>query len=140
MKPINLNNHPKIKSGFTVPEGYFESFSAELLTQIKDTDRKVVPIKSRVFIRLSAAATIILFLGVGAYFYFFTKSEIDYTDQIELYLSANPEITTHDIISYMDYSDVSSLEAKHNLQAEDIEGFFIENYIVEDILTQSSEN
>ncbi|WP_333695859.1 hypothetical protein [Flavobacterium sp.] len=140
MKPVKLNTEPKIKTGFTVPEGYFESFSEELMNQIKETDSKVIPLKSKLLIRLSVAASVALFLGLGTYFYVLTKSESDYSEQIEMYLTSNTQLTTHDIVSFMEYSDVSSLEAKHNLQPDEIEGFLLDNYEIDEIITHSTEN
>ncbi len=140
MKSIKLNTKPRIKTGFTVPEGYFESFSEELMNQVKDRDSKVIPIKFRFVIKLSVAASIVLFLGLGTYFYIETKSENDYTDQIELYLTSNTQLTTHDIVYFMEYSDVSSLESKHNLHPEEIEGFLLDSYEIEEIITHSNEN
>ena len=41
MKPFKLDNEPKITSGFTMPEGYFDSFTDKVLTQLNKEEPKV---------------------------------------------------------------------------------------------------
>ena len=44
MKIYNLENDPKINSGFNVPEDYFENFSVTLPKDIIENDSKVISI------------------------------------------------------------------------------------------------
>ena len=46
MKKFNLENEPKITSGFTIPDGYFDTFSDKILAQLPKQDPKVVSIFS----------------------------------------------------------------------------------------------
>ena len=42
MKTIKIENEPKIKTGFTVPENYFEDFSAKMRQQLPEKEPKVI--------------------------------------------------------------------------------------------------
>jgi len=42
MKEFKLDNNPKINAGFSVPENYFENFSAKLLQELPKNEPKVI--------------------------------------------------------------------------------------------------
>jgi hypothetical protein len=47
MKNLNLENGPKITTGFTTPEGYFDDFSARIMQQLPVNEPKVISIFSK---------------------------------------------------------------------------------------------
>ena len=44
MKIYNLDNDPKINSGFNVPEDYFESFTVRLPENTIENNTKLIPL------------------------------------------------------------------------------------------------
>ena len=47
MKTFKLDNEPKIKTGFTVPENYFEDFSAKMILKLPENEPKIISIFER---------------------------------------------------------------------------------------------
>ena len=55
MKQFDLENNKEIKSGFKVPENYFEQFEAKMMEQIsKEKETKVVSLFYRKQVWISA--------------------------------------------------------------------------------------
>jgi hypothetical protein len=42
MKQFDLDNDPKIDSGFRIPENYFEQFEAKIMSQLPEREVKVI--------------------------------------------------------------------------------------------------
>ena len=91
------------KEGFTIPNSYFKELENKILTKVLCTKKetKVISLKERVlkFIPISAAAAVILFIGLNSFMFNTTEeltldslSEID----IEYWLDSNT-LNTHEI-------------------------------------------
>lgn len=111
MKNIDLNT-TKIKSGFIVPEGYFEKFEARILEKIPPQETKVVSLFHRKQIWISSiAAVILLAIAIPSYFNSIkTTSTLD-SSNIENYLSYQSNFTNFDIIENLDENDIKQLES-----------------------------
>ena len=44
MKKFKLENEPKIKSGFTVPDHYFDDFSERFTAQLTEEKTLIIPL------------------------------------------------------------------------------------------------
>ena len=110
MKEFKLDNNPKISAGFSVPENYFENFSAKLLQEIPKEEPKVISLfQKRKKLLFAAAAVLIVALSLPIYNSFIkTNQELD-NASIENYLAYQPNITQYDLISEMESDDLLTL-------------------------------
>ncbi|MGL2966017.1 hypothetical protein [Flavobacterium sp. XGLA_31] len=137
MKEFRLDNEPKITSGFTMPDGYFDSFEKRLLTQLPKPKTKVISFLGRAKTwYFSAAAVLILLLSVPLYNnYKLNQEEID-AATLEDYIASRSSISEEDIVNLLDESDLEKIKLDLNLQDKDIEEVLesnnnIEQYILD---------
>ena len=68
MNHFKLDEDDRIKPGFRVPDGYFESFTDKVMQQLPRQETRVIPLYRRRPVWLSAAAAFIVLLGLGIFF------------------------------------------------------------------------
>jgi hypothetical protein len=135
MNPIDLHKHPKIESGFKVPESYFDEFESKILSQIDNEEPKVIQLKSyRKYWFSAVAAVVILAVSIPLYQNWKINSTPLDNESIEQYLSYQTNVYTEDIISHLDDSDVISLQKKQSLESETIEKYLLESELIEQYL------
>ncbi|MGL2993452.1 hypothetical protein [Flavobacterium sp. TSSA_36] len=107
MKEFKLENHPKISTGFSVPENYFDDFQAKIRQQLPHKSTKVIALhQKRKKILAAVAAVLIIAMSLPIYTYLsHSKQELDSTN-IENYLAYQPNITQYDLISEIDADDL----------------------------------
>ena len=135
MKEFKLDNEPKINSGFTTPEGYFDAFSEKMLSQIPKESTKVISIYSsrRKWI-LAVAAVLVLALSVPIFNKLNTNtSELD-QQTLEDYISYNSGISENDLVDLLEKEDIEKLKLDYNLQDKDVEDLLSENDNLEQYL------
>ena len=121
MKTFKLEKEKKIKTGFTVPENYFEDFWAKMMQQLPEQKPQVISIFTRRKTWLySAAAVLVLALTIPVY-QNLTKS-----------LSENEAITLENYIAY--HTSVSGVDLAYLLDEEDIQKLNIDLNIEDQIL------
>lgn len=133
MSTKNLNNGEKIKSGFQIPDGYFEQFDSKLLIKLPKKETKVLSLwnTSKIWIS-SAAATII----VGLLVVFLIQTNASATIQnpietttLENYLST--ELSTYEISDKLTNEDINALEKSLSLNQtvnkDDIEEYLLDS-------------
>jgi len=137
MEPFNLENHPKIKSGFTTPEGYFEQFSEKLLFAIPKEEKPVISIFTRKKKWFMAVAAILI-LGIMIPFLSKNSSESQSLDSasLENYLAYQTTISPEELVSLLDEKDIEAIETDLNLDDATVESAlsgnnYLENYITE---------
>lgn len=110
MKEFKLDNNPKISPGFSVPENYFENFSAKLLQELPKNEPKVISIyQKKKKLLFAVAAVLILALSIPIYNALISSNnELDNTS-IENYLTYQPNITQYDLISELEDEDLLTL-------------------------------
>ena len=110
MKEFKLDNNPKICSGFSVPENYFENFSSKLLQELPKNEPKVISIyQKKKKLLFAVAAVLILALSIPIYNALISSNnELDNTS-IENYLTYQPNITQYDLISELEDEDLLTL-------------------------------
>ncbi|UPQ79106.1 hypothetical protein M0M57_15980 [Flavobacterium azooxidireducens] len=135
MNPIDLHKHPKIKPGFKVPENYFDELESKILSQIDNEEPKVIQLKSyRKYWFSAVAAVVILAISIPTYQNWKIENDSLDHDSIESYLSYHQRVTTEDIISLLDDSDITSLQKNQSLESESIENYLLENKVLEHYL------
>ena len=68
MKDFKLDSEPKISSGFTTPDDYFDTFSEKILAQLPKEEPKVISIfNRRKTWYFAAAAVFVAMLSIPIY-------------------------------------------------------------------------
>lgn len=130
MKPFELMNKNKIKSGFKVPENYFEQFEAKMMEQIQvKNETKIVSIFYRKQLWISAiAAVFLLAIAIPVYFNIANKNNLDATT-IEMYLSQQQGINISELSKHLTDEDIVALE--QNLSLSEKNSDATEEYLLE---------
>ena len=137
MKKFNLENIPKTTSGFIVPDNYFEDFSKNVLSQLSDETKRVIPLykqKSKLIMAVAAILVIGLFIPI---FNQLSKpsEELDLTT-LENHLSYQTNINQYDLISELDEDDLNKMGATIQLNDEIIEEHLSSNSDLERLLSE----
>jgi hypothetical protein len=138
MKDFNLENQPKINTGFEVPNGYFDSFSEKIMTKISASDLKESPKVISLLDRnrkwmISIAASFVVFIVAGYYFYNSNNLTIE-TTEIEHFIVNNSTLTDDDIASLLDENDIQKLTIDYNLENISTENIDLETLDLEENL------
>jgi hypothetical protein len=130
MKPFKLINKNKIKSGFKVPENYFEQLEAKMMEQIQvKNETKIVSIFYRKQLWISAiAAVFLLAIAIPVYFNMANKNNLD-TTTIEMYLSQQQGINITELSKHLTDEDIVALEK--NLSLNESNPDAVEDYLSE---------
>ena len=130
MKPFDLENKNEIKSGFKVPENYFEQFEAKMMAQIQpESETKIVSIFYRKQVWMSAIAAIVLLaIAIPVYFNMANNNNLDATT-IEMYLSQQQGIGITELSKHLTDEDIVALE--QNLSISETNSDEVEAYLSE---------
>ena len=130
MKPFDLENKNEIKSGFKVPENYFEQFEAKMMAQIQpEKETKVVSIFYRKQVWMSAIDAVVLFaIAIPVYFNMANNNNLDATT-IEMYLSQQQGIGITELSKHLTDEDIVALE--QNLSISETNSDEVEAYLSE---------
>ena len=135
MKDFKLENEPKITPGFTIPEGYFNSFSEKVLTQLPKEESKVITIpNTKMKWYFAVAAILILMLAIPIYTNLSTQpDEID-TVTLENYIAYHAAISEDEIVDLLNQEDLDRLKVELNIDDIYIEDILKSNTNLEDYL------
>lgn len=137
MKDFKLDNEPKISSGFTTPDNYFDTFSERVLTQLPKQEPKVIALfRSQKNWYYAAAAVLILMLSIPVYNSIrFNQDEVD-SVTLENYIAQNSTITEDQIVDLLEQEDLDKMKMELNLDDTAIEEVLksnsnLEEYIID---------
>ena len=130
MKQFDLENNKEIKSGFKVPENYFEQFEAKMMAQIPvEKETKVVSLFYRKQVWISAiAAVLLLAIAIPIYFNMAKENNLD-AGTIEVYLSQQQGIGITELSKHLTDEDIAELE--NNLSINEANSDAVEDYLSE---------
>ena len=130
MKPFDLENKNEIKSGFKVPENYFEQFEAKMMAQIPvEKETKVVSLFYRKQVWISAIAAVFLIaIAIPVYFNMAKESSLD-ASTIESYLSQQQGIGITELSKHLTDEDITAIEK--NLSLNESNPDAVEDYLSE---------
>ncbi|RAK21783.1 hypothetical protein B0I03_105219 [Flavobacterium aquaticum] len=130
MKPFDLENKNEIKSGFKVPENYFEQFEAKMMAQIPiEKETKVVSLFYRKQVWISAIAAVFLIaIAIPVYFNMAKESSLD-ASTIESYLSQQQGIGITELSKHLTDEDITAIE--NNLSLNESNPDAVEDYLSE---------
>jgi hypothetical protein len=136
MNEFKLDNEPKITSGFTTPDSYFDTFSEKVMAQLPKESSKVISIATnRKRWLFAAAAVLILALSVPIFNKLSTNTtELD-QQTLEDYITYNSEISENDLVDLLEKEDIEKMNVDYNLQDKDVEDLLSENNNIEQFIT-----
>ncbi len=135
MKPYNLENEPKINSGFKVPDNYFDDFSERLISKISEQDVKVISIYSKTKTWIYAVAAILI-IGISIPVlnnYLINSSNIEKL-ALENYITENQSINDHDIAELLTQNDINKIKIDLEIEDQSIENELSGNENLEEYL------
>ena len=130
MKPFDVENKNEIKSGFKVPDNYFEQFEAKMMAQIPaQKETKVVSLFYRKQVWISAiAAVFLLAIAIPVYFNMASESNLD-ASTIENYLAQQQNVGITELSKHLTDDDIIALEK--NLSLNESNPDAVEDYLSE---------
>ena len=139
MNDFKLDNEPKIKSGFQIPDNYFDTFSEKVMNQLPKEEPKVVSLwdKNKRWI-YSAAAVLVLSLTIPLANQFqSTSTEVATTEtnEIENYLAYHASLSDEEIIKLLDKEDIAEIEVTNSLDEEALKQALNEDSNIEYYIT-----
>ena len=139
MKEFDLNNIPKVNSGFKTPDDYFDNLSDKIFQQIKIEREQpvVITMHSRKKIVWMAAAAV-LAIGILIPIINYQKNPLNQVEHstLENYISYQSNINQYDLIEEMNHEAVEKIDKQIALENDGVEEYLavnpnIENYITE---------
>ncbi len=136
MKEFKLDNEPKITSGFTTPEGYFDTFSEKMMAKLPKEETKVISIyASRKRWIFAAAAVLVLALSVPIFNKLSANTaELD-QQTLEDYITYNSGLSENDLVDLLEKEDIEKMNVDYNIQDKDVEDLLSENSNIEHYIT-----
>ena len=136
MNDFKINSDHKKKSGFKIPENYFENFSEKVLLKINKPEPKVVSIyyKRKTWIS-SVAAVLVISLSVTLYIKIAVKSSEEKLT-LENYITNQSEISQYDLVALLDAKDIEKIKIDLKLDDEKIEDVLTNSSEIENYLTE----
>ena len=134
MKTFKLEDEPKIKSGFKVPEHYFDDFSTKVLRRVNEV--KVIPFyKRKKSIAFLVAAILIMGLMIPLVNTYNASKELDEAT-LETYLSYESNLNQYDLIRELDNSDIQQINKNIALEEETLEDILTSNPNIENLISE----
>lgn len=139
MEPnFKLPHQPKIPPGFSVPNGYFETFSEQLFDRIDRDNSAVIRLKAKQKKRwyLAAASIVVGILSLSLYLtYQKSEQEVD-AAMLENYLTYHAAISEEDIVNILDEKDLEKISMDLHIPEKDLEEALkntenIEQYLID---------
>lgn len=125
MKGFNLDTNPKIKSGFKIPDQYFDQFESKIMTQIDRKEIRVVSIFHKKQLWISSIAAVLLVMIAFPIYFNMAKSKTTIeTLSLESYLST--EFSTYELVDKLSDDDISTLENSITLNSDAVEAYLLE--------------
>jgi cell division protein FtsL len=135
MKNFKLGNEPKITSGFTTPDGYFDTFSEKVLAQLPKQESKVISIfSSKKVWYFAAAAILILMLSIPLFTKYSTQQEEIDTVTLENYIAYQSNISEEEIVNLLEQDDLDKMKLDFNIDDATIEDALKSNSNLEQYL------
>jgi hypothetical protein len=129
MKTFKLDNDPKMKSGFKIPENYFDTFPAKVMQQLPKKEPKTISLFSKRKTWIYAAVAVLVFALTIPIVYTNFYSPMPAIDEatLENYISYNTSISDTDLVNFLDKEDIQKINIDLNLEVTTLENELTEN-------------
>ena len=123
MNDFKLDNMPKMSSGFTIPDGYFDTFSEKILEKTSSQQKvKVLSIsKSKPSWYYAVAAIVTLMITIPLYSKYATNSQQIDSTTLENYLACQSGISEEEIVDLLEQEDINKIKIDINVDNQTIE-------------------
>ena len=136
MKDFKLDNEPRISSGFTMPDGYFDTFSDKVLAKLPKQETKVVSIfSSRKTWYFAAAAVLVLMLSIPIFNNYSMQAEEIDSATLENYIAYQSNISEEQIVNLLEQEDLDKMKLDFNIDDAAIEDALNTNPNLEQYIT-----
>ena len=135
MKIYNLDNDPKINSGFNVPEDYFESFTVRLPENTIENNTKLISIFSTRKCIYAVAAVFVMSCSFTLIYQYFNRSNEIENLALDNYIANNAVLNDNDFADLLTDNDIEKLKIDLNLGRKNIEFELYHNENLEEYLT-----
>ncbi|WP_395043299.1 hypothetical protein [Flavobacterium sp.] len=135
MKNFKLDNEPKIKTGFKIPEHYFDSFSDKITSELNKEEPKEISLwdrNKRWFYKIAAILVLSLSIPIANQFRDVKTNE---NTEIENYLAYNSTLLDDDIIELLEKEDIAKIEVETTIDDKTIEEALFNNAEIENYIT-----
>lgn len=129
MKTLNIQNAPKIETGFVTPENYFENFSSKIMLEInQEKEPKIIPFYTKRKVWIYAVAAIFV-LGLMIPLYNYSENSFSKIDDISLenYIVSSSSITEDYYAYELDKEDIKKINIQLNIEDKTIENELTNN-------------
>lgn len=134
MKPFKLDEQ-NIKSGFIVPDGYFEKLTSDINAKLGTNEPKVVSIFSRKkVIYYAVAAVLILALSIPLFNYYNSTTSLT-QEEVEDYITLQSGITEDDLVNALDKEDIEKLKIDLKIEDKVLEETLVNELNIEEYIT-----
>lgn len=116
MNTFKIEQEPKIKTGFSVPQHYFDEIDSKIIGKINDEKVIYLPARKKIYKWYYAAAATLI-IGFSTFIYYNNATAEVIAD--EEYLTVYENLSTEDLTEFLSEQDVQSLEntlIDYNLQ------------------------
>ncbi len=132
MKTFNIENEPKIASGFKVPDNYFENFSNDLIPKLPEKQIKVISIfKIQKKWAYAVAAVLILSISVPTVNRIINNNPKIDDITLENYIAYHSTISDNDVVDLLNAEDIKKIKVDLKIDTEAIETEISTNEISE---------
>ena len=134
MNKFITDSENKIKTGFLVPEGYFENFEVKIPSEKIRRKSSVIQMfaENKKWI-LSTAAVLIISLTL--IFQWNRKVEESYATEIENQLLYNSTISDDDIVNLLDEEAILNIKINTSIDKSELEDALLKESMIENYLT-----
>ena len=118
MKNFEIENSPKIKSGFKVPDNYFDQLSENIFQRIQEDDKPVISIFRKYYHAVIGIAAAII-VGLLITFNSSNSQEINQTE-LENYFAYHSNMNQYDLADILNEDDINNIDIDYNLESDDV--------------------
>lgn len=118
MKNFEIENSPKIKSGFKVPDDYFDQLSENIFQRIQEDDKPVISIFRKYYQAVIGIAAVII-VGLLITFNTSNSQEINQTE-LENYFAYHSNMNQYDLADILNEDDIDNIDIDYNLESDEV--------------------
>ena len=116
-----------IYNGFKIPENYFDHFEDNIISKIKIHKKEIIPLKRKIIDLIPVAAAVIIILFIGINFIVTQESELSSDEIINWFDNNTNAISDDEIIAVLTDEEINEISQLNTI----IDDVSIEKYINE---------
>ena len=139
MNDFKLDIEPKISTGFTIPDNYFESLATKIQPKLVGSPPKVISLRSYILKNkswiASAAAIVLLSISSIVYINFQNQNNQKYTAELENYITNHPNYSDDEIVNLLEITEIDNIKFNSKLSSKTLENQLLNNVDFDEIIT-----